>query len=1055
MSSRQSAGLATICRMVAAAALSTVFGCSGSDQPTAGVVVESCEPGEAAAVAGLVPGDVVVEWRQGRANGAVHSVFHLAIVEQELAPHGPVVLTVERGSKTLSVIVPVGLWQLRTRPKLVGDELALYREARELEGNDELDGAVDTWRTLARAATGPSASWAHTRAAVALAKSERRDDCLAALDDGVRTIADPRLRAAYWEQAGKTLLESGQNALAAGAFGRVIAILDEGFPTSPALAHALLKLCRTDFRACYDRADRAITIYQKTGERSIELANALNTAAAVAFYRSDLETAEESYLKALEMTREVAPGSPTELNLLGNLGLVAMRFGDFDTARSYYKRELEAAENLGVDCIPYAYANNYLGLLAKNLGRYDEAQLYYEQALRAFAATRPNGVEVAGVLNNLGIVAQYRENLRTAREYHEEALDLRRRLDPASSDVASSLHNVGSIAWRQGDMKVAREHLELALDLKRSFQGSSLWIATTHFELGDLARAEGALEEAIEHHRIALDIRRRVAPRHPDVASSLISLGGIESHSNRPDKAEVLLLEAVDLIEQQRSRLDISEQQRAQFKARYRYCYIDLAGLLVDQGREPEAWNLLEQARAGALRSVVGYRGSIPDGVPPDLWFAKARAESRLARVESRLARLDPRRDAEDLVTYRGQLTAVEAELDEMAAEIRKVAPAFVELENPDALSLDQVRRRLDPGTLVLSFSVGADRGMAMMTTAAGGGGLEIRSFGIPIGEDDLRQRIQRFNALLARGASSTDMEQALLSQARKLFDLLVAPAWDEITRADRLLVVPDGPLHELPFAALATTDEATRFLGLAKPVFVNPSATTAVEIGRSRPRPMSTTRTIAAFGGPTYPSDSLRVAEHRLSPLPGSRIEVEAIRRLFDGNAVAFLGPEASEANFRTRVGDATILHCALHTRSDPHFPMDSALFFSFSEHPPDQENDGILTAWDVVDGLRISADTVVLSSCSTARGRVIAGEGIIGLARAFQVAGAKTLVASQWAIPDHSTAALMTAFYEALATGDSTVDAMHRAQRTIAGDPELAHPYHWASFQVWGDWR
>ncbi len=156
--------------------------------------------------------------------------------------------------------------------------------------------------------------------------------------------------------------------------------------------------------------------------------------------------------------------------------------------------------------------------------------------------------------------------------------------------------------------------------------------------------------------------------------------------------------------------------------------------------------------------------------------------------------------------------------------------------------------------------------------------------------------------------------------------------------------------------------------------------------------------------------------------PLPGSRIEVESIRRLFGANATVFLGPDATEANFRAHVGDATILHCALHARSDPRAPMDSSLFFSIQPGTTSPAEDGILSAWDIVDGPSIGADTVVLSSCSTARGRLVSGEGIIGLARAFHVAGAKTLIASQWPVPDHSTAELMTAFYKATEALDRT---------------------------------
>ena len=120
----------------------------------------------------------------------------------------------------------------------------------------------------------------------------------------------------------------------------------------------------------------------------------------------------------------------------------------------------------------------------------------------------------------------------------------------------------------------------------------------------------------------------------------------------------------------------------------------------------------------------------------------------------------------------------------------------------------------------------------------------------------------------------------------------------------------------------------------------------------------------------------------------------------------------------------------------------MDSALFFSPPADPARSSDDGSLSAWEIIDSLHLDSALVVLSSCSTARGRVVPGEGIIGLARAFQVAGARTVLVSQWPVPDRSTAMLMTTFYEQLAEGRSTVEALHGAQQIVAANPEFAHP-------------
>ncbi len=1036
-----------------------VFGCSQADVSAPGVAVSSCEPGGAAVIAGLLPGDVILEWRQGSANGDAASPYHLAMVEQELAPHGPVVLTVRRGLERSRISVPVGRWKAELHPASTPGETAVHLRARELAKSGDADGAVELWSGFADTPAiydeTLTAAWIRMQTGVALAHSGRGDDAVAALSEAAALIADPHLVAAYWERAGDALLAAGQRALAADAFESAIAILEDESPSCPALAHALLQLCRTDLRACGDTANRALEIYRMARKRTIETAVARSVNATVAYYRSDLDTAESSYLEALEITHDVAPGSATEVNLIGALGLVARKRGDFDAARSFFLSEKEAAEKLGVDTLEYAFACNYLGLLAKSMGRFREARLHYEQSLESFRAIRPGGVEVAGMLTNLGGLAELQGDLRRARQYLQDALVLRRRLDPESTSVASGLNNLGAICQRQGDLEAARTHLDEAFKLKQRLHPESLWIASTLFELGELARVEGAFEDAAEHHRAGLEIRREVTPKHPYVAASLLHLGIAENGRGRPRVAERLWREAVALIEAQRRSLSISEEQRAYFGARYRSCYFHLAGLLIEQGRQVEAWDLLEQARAGALRAAIAYRGSTPVGVPPEMWHAKTRTETRLARIESRIFRMNLARESEQIARFREQAAAVEAEYATILEAIREAAPALADLESIQALSFSELRRALDPGTVVLAYAVGTDETVVLVTGAATDGGPEIQTFKIATEENDLHARVDRFNALLARGRRVTEIEGAVSNQARRLFEHLVAPAWGALEGAERVLIVPDGPLHNLAFAALRLPGDEDRFLGQVKPLFVNPSASLAVELSSVSGGRPADRRTVVAFGDPAYPTVSAVVREHRLDPLPGSRTEIDSIRRIFGHRSEVFFGQSASEAKFKAHAGGAGVLHCAVHTRVDPSEAMDSALFFSQPTRPGDSAEDGILSAWEIVDELELDDATVVLSSCSSARGLVVPGEGIIGIARAFQIAGARTLVASQWEVPDRSTAVLMNAFYRYLADGWSTAEALQLARRAVAADPDLAHPFHWAAFQVRGDWR
>jgi CHAT domain-containing protein len=115
-------------------------------------------------------------------------------------------------------------------------------------------------------------------------------------------------------------------------------------------------------------------------------------------------------------------------------------------------------------------------------------------------------------------------------------------------------------------------------------------------------------------------------------------------------------------------------------------------------------------------------------------------------------------------------------------------------------------------------------------------------------------------------------------------------------------------------------------------------------------------------------------------------------------------------------------------------------------------------LQAWEIFEAMHLDTDLVTLSGCDTGSGRVLAGEGIIGLTRAFRYAGARSLLASLWKVPDESTARLMVDFYRHLERGAAKDEALRRAQLVLLRDPDQPawhQPYFWAAFQLSGDPR
>jgi CHAT domain-containing protein len=190
---------------------------------------------------------------------------------------------------------------------------------------------------------------------------------------------------------------------------------------------------------------------------------------------------------------------------------------------------------------------------------------------------------------------------------------------------------------------------------------------------------------------------------------------------------------------------------------------------------------------------------------------------------------------------------------------------------------------------------------------------------------------------------------------------------------------------------------------------------------------------------------------DERLAPLPEAEREVHALGALYGrARSTVLIGAEAREDRVKAEAGRFGVLHFATHGFVDDAAPLYSHLVLA---QVPSGE-DGLLEAWELMN-LDLNAELVVLSACETGRGRVGAGEGLIGLSWALFVAGVPTAVVSQWKVDSASTTELMLAFHERLrgATGRSRAEALRQAALKMLRRPGYRHPFHWAGFVVMGD--
>ena len=193
----------------------------------------------------------------------------------------------------------------------------------------------------------------------------------------------------------------------------------------------------------------------------------------------------------------------------------------------------------------------------------------------------------------------------------------------------------------------------------------------------------------------------------------------------------------------------------------------------------------------------------------------------------------------------------------------------------------------------------------------------------------------------------------------------------------------------------------------------------------------------------------------YKFEPLPLSRQEVEEIASLYAPRSEAYVGAQATEERARSIGKDVSIIHYACHAYVNERFPLDSALVFTIPDKPAPGQDNGLLQAWEIFEKVRINADLVTLSACDSGLGREMGGEGLIGLTRAFQYAGARTVLASLWKVEDASTAELMKRFYGYLKAGRTKDEALRLAQIDLIHSADYPQPRDWAAFELMGDWR
>lgn len=306
-----------------------------------------------------------------------------------------------------------------------------------------------------------------------------------------------------------------------------------------------------------------------------------------------------------------------------------------------------------------------------------------------------------------------------------------------------------------------------------------------------------------------------------------------------------------------------------------------------------------------------------------------------------------------------------------------------------------------------------------------------------------LAEQLKQFNQQLSEpkqlGLGESELIGPFVQEASAVYERLLAPLTSLLPRNKKLLIIPDGPLFQLPFEVLLHRPVDKKHFGdlpyLIKDKAIFYHYSSSLFLQQQNDRPKKGGQMLAIAGG--YQQNQ----ERKLAVLPKKRLEIGRLARQFEGHFL--LDSLATEANFKANINRYAVIHLAMHGLENPAQPLQSALAFSNASH---EQEDDLLQAKEIMN-LPISADLTVLSACQGAKSTA--------LSRAFMYAGCPTTLISLWQVDDESTAILLEDYYRQIAAGAEKSIAIQRAKFKYLSEHKnslAAHPFYWSAFVQFG---
>jgi CHAT domain-containing protein/tetratricopeptide (TPR) repeat protein len=923
------------------------------------------------------------------------------------------------------------------------------------------------------------------------------------------------------------------------------ALLDENHPSYADSLNNLAVLYKAmgDYRQALPLYLQARDLRKKLlTENHPDYAASLNNLAslykAMGDYRQALPLFEQARDLLKKLPTENHPHYATSLN---NLARLYQAMGDYPKALPLYEQARDLRKKLLTENHPhYADSLSNLASLYKAMGDYRQALPLYEQARDLLKKLlTENHPAYAASLNNLALLYQAMGDFRQALPLLLQARDLRKKLLTENHpDYAASLLNLARLYQAMGDYRKALPLYVQARDLtKKLLTENHRDYAVSLHNLAFLYQDMGAYRQALPLFEQARDLYKKLlTENHPLYAQSLNHLAALLYHLDKFRDAAALSLEALEI---EKTHLDstfaaLSERQRLDFLTKQKGSLSFLLSL------QPRA----KTTAATLYLHVLAWKGAL----------AARQAEEQLARDQprlqpvveelrqvraglARLAGATPATAAQRQ-DWRKRFDALEKDKEKLEVRLAQESAAYRRFRALRRANAQQVIDVLPPQTVFIDLLFYTHNSMPPEKKGPLRGERRLAAFVLAKGQEpvmvDLKQA-EPIARAVARWREAAVTNQVPDRPGQELARLVWQPLRRHLGGAQTILIAPDGDLCGLPFAALPGSKPGTYLVEELAIGYVT-SGRHLLELEASKGEKRGAglfTLSGLDYGKPAKKrpaSDAFAALAYE--ELPGTQMEADSIARLYRKTfpraaaARRLGGKSAGAGRFKQELPPLSqqsprYLHLATHAFFEKPAPaprgqsaafdlgraervyrrnplLSSGLVLSGANESYER---GILTAEEVSQLDLRGVELATLSACQTALGVEAAGEGLLGLQRAFQMAGARSLAASLWSVDDAATAVLMEEFYNNLWTKKlPKLEALRQAQLTLLRNPELrekrrqvllallkkrgvgeaelisrgilpkagtgtkpvtgdkdkrSHPRYWAAFVLSGEWR